>query len=102
MKTIKANVVYNRDHFKHKLLPGDKARVRLRNDNESKTLNKRRGQVGTVVAVVARSTWTEDFLGNKNKNKTARDGTSRQWNRYYLEFEDGERHGFYSWYLEKV
>lgn len=93
MNYIKALVTYNWKHKNHKFLPHDNVKVSYVDENEPKTLTSRLGQEGKVIA---RST---------TKYGTARVphcGTERQWTRYYVQFEDGQINGFYSWYLNKV
>lgn len=90
MKRIKANVVYHWDHPNHKFFRGDKVKVNYVGDGESNVLKGRVGQVGEVLARSA------------TKSGVARDGTSRQWTRYYVLFPDGEVSGFYSEYLSRV
>lgn len=87
---IKAMVVYNWDHPNHKFFPGGEVEVRFVNEVESQPLKSRVGQKGKVFA---RSSLSDGL---------ARYGTFRQWTRYYVQFEDGEVNGFFSWYLEKA
>ena len=90
MNKIKATVVYDWNHPQHKFFPGDKVEVYNVNQCESNVLKSRLGQSGTVIARSA--------LGNG----LAREGTFRQWTRYYLQFPDGQINGFFSWYLKEV
>lgn len=93
---IKARVTFDWEHKNHKFFPGDKATVTYVGAGDSKNLKSYVGQTGTVVA---RSAW-----GNSKTNPEylAREGTHRQWTRYFLKFEDTSVAGFYSEFLKKV
>ena len=90
MRNIKAKVVYNWDHPRHKFFPGDQVKVYNINEIEPNTLKSRLGQSGTVIA------------RSSLENGLAREGTYRQWTRYYVQFPDGEINGFFSWYLTRT
>ena len=89
MKQIKARVVYNWNHPNHKFLPYDKVRVDYVGEGDSNVLKGRVGQSGQVIARSAL------------ENGLAREGTHRQWTRYYVLFPDGEVSGFFSEFLSK-
>ena len=95
MKEIQAHVVYNWKHPNHKFFPGDKVKVtHVLEHSESKVLQSRIGQKGTVIARSATS------------DGKARGGTDswygRAFTRYYVRFNDGEINGFHSHYIEKA
>lgn len=94
MKEIQAHVVYNWKHPNHKFFPGDKVKVTYVLDTESKVLQSRTGQKGTVIA------------RSSTSNGSARGGNvcwyGRSFTRYYVKFNDGEINGFHSHYIEKA
>ena len=94
MKQIQANVVYNWNHPNHKFFPGDVVKVAYVLETESKVLQSRTGQKGTVIARSATS------------DGTARGGNDtfygRAFTRYYVQFEDGEINGYHSHYIQKA
>lgn len=94
MKQIKANVVYDWNHPNHKFFPGEKVRVSYVLDTESKVLQSRIGQRGTVIA------------RSSTSSGTARGGVDsifgRMFTRYYVQFDDGEINGYHSHYIEKA
>jgi len=95
LSQIEANVTQTWSHPNHKFFPGDSAKVKYTYTEESRVLNARIGEVGTVVA-----------------RSCAKDGTARGpslkgwyprcWTRYYVQFEDGNVHGFQSQCLVRV
>ncbi len=91
-KTIKANVVYNWDHPRHKFFPNDEVKVAYVLETESKVLQSKVGQIGKVVARSA----TKDGLARGHNTFYG-----RAFTRYYVEFSDGSIHGYHSHYLEK-
>lgn len=93
---IKARVTFDWNHPNHKFLPHDKATVTYVGTEDSENLKSYVGQTGTVVA---RSAWGNS---KNNPNYLAREGTHRQWTRYYLQFDDKSVAGFYSEFLKKV
>ena len=94
MKQIKAHVVYNWNQPNHKFFPGDKVEVSYVLNTESKVLQSRIGQKGTVIARSATS------------DGSARGGNDtfygRAFTRYYVQFPDGEINGFHSHYIKKA
>ena len=91
---IKANVMYdwNADAKRTKFGPGDSVKVLnvdYRCDHSSKARLLTIGKMGKVIAVTTTG----------NGNIRSRD---RQYTRYYVEFQDGQVHGFHSRFLEKV
>lgn len=94
MKQIKANVVYDWNHPNHKFFPAERVRVSYVLDTESKILQSRIGQTGTVIARSATS------------DGRARGGADtifgRMFTRYYVKFNDGEINGFHSHYIKKA
>lgn len=94
MKEIQAHVVYNWKHPNHKFFPGDKVKVTYVLNTESKVLQSRTGQKGTVIA------------RSSTSDGTARGGLDcsfgRAFTRYYVKFNDGEIHGYHSHYIEKA
>ena len=92
-KSIKANVVYNWNHPNHKFFPGDEVKVVYVTDTESDVLRSKVGRSGKVIARSA----TKDGLARGHNTRYGRCFT-----RYYVEFSDGNMHGYHSSYLDKV
>lgn len=97
---IKATVTFNWNHKNCRFLPGDKAMVIVDSRHgaprfggaggqSSNKAAKKQGQVGTVVAVSCCS------------NGKIRSNT-REFTRYYVEFQDKSVFGFHSHLLNKV
>ena len=85
-KDIKANIITDWNHFNCKFLPGDYVMVSKTISKsghyESKRLQSFAAHVGRV------------FAASSPDGKRMRDGTHRQWTKYYVEFDNGEVGGF--------
>ena len=91
---IKANVMYDWDANakRTKFGPGDSVKVLnvdYRGDHSSEERQATIGKTGKVIAVTT--------TGNGKVR-----GRDRMYTRYYVEFQNGQVHGFHSHFLEKV
>ena len=94
MNEIQAHVVYNWKHPNHKFFHGDVVKVVYVLETESKVLQSRIGQKGTVIA---RSTTSDGSARGSNDTFYG-----RAFTRYYVKFEDGEINGYHSHYIKKA